>query len=176
MKKFEKRVAHRINGNIRAGSLRVIGEDGNNYGVITTVEAQKIADEQGVDLIEISPEADPPVAKIMEYGKFHYELAKKQKTSKAGSKATETKAVQIKIGTGDHDLELKAKNASKWLTEGHRIKAELYLSGRAKYMQEAFLKERLERILKLISVPYKIAEPLKKSPRGMALVIERDKK
>ena len=176
MKKFEKRTQHRLNEAIRAAELRVILENGDNLGVMKTEDALAKARELGVDLIEISPEAVPPVAKIMEYGKFLYELAKKQKTSKAGSKATETKAVQIKIGTGDHDLELKAKNASKWLSEGHRIKAELYLSGRAKYMQEAFLKERLERILKLISVPYKIAEPLKKSPRGMALVIEREKK
>ncbi len=176
MKKFEKRVAHRINGAIRATELRVIAEDGDNYGVIPTSEALRIAEEKGLDLIEISPDAVPPVAKIMEYGKFLYELAKKQKTSKAGSKATETKAIQIKIGTGDHDLELKAKTASKWLSEGHRIKAELYLSGRSKFMQETFLKERLERILKLISVPYRIAESLKKSPRGIALVIEREKK
>ncbi len=143
---------------------------------MTFKEALTKAHEKGLDLIEISPNATPPVAKIMEYGKYQYEENKKQKKAKSGAKQAETKSIQIKIGTGDHDLELKAKNASKWLAEGHRIKVELFLSGRAKYMQEAFLRERLDRVLHLITETYKIAEPVKRGPKGLMLVIEREAK
>ncbi len=164
----------RINNYIRSPELRVIDADGSNLGVISLSTALKRAQEQGLDLIEISPNAVPPVAKIMEYGKYLYAENKKQKKAKAGAKPTETKSVQVKIATGDHDLELKAKNASKWLLEGHRIKVELFLSGRSKYMQESFLKERIDRFMHLITEPYKIAEPLKRIPKGLMLTIERD--
>ncbi len=134
-----------------------------------------MAEERGVDLIEIAPQAQPPIAKLMDFGKYQYELAKKAKLAKKGAKPTETKAIQIKIQTGDHDLELKAKTASKWLKEGHRIKVELYLSGRAKGMQEPFLRERLDRVLHFITENYKIAEPHKRGPKGLSIVIERDR-
>jgi translation initiation factor IF-3 len=165
----------RINNQIRATELRVIGFEGENLGVMATKDAIELARSKGLDLIEISPNATPPIAKIMEYGKFQYEQNKKQKKAKAGAKPTETKSIQVKIATGDHDLALKAKTASTWLKEGHRIKIELYLSGRAKYMQEAFLKERLERILHLITEHYKIADGFKKGPKGIVVTIERDK-
>ena len=153
----------------------MIGEENTNLGVLSLEEALKQAREQDLDLIEISPLADPPVAKIMSYGKFQYEQNKKQKKAKAGAKATETKSIQIKIRTGEHDLEMNAKTISKWLKEGHRIKIELYLSGRTKYMAENFLRERLDRILHLITEEYHVAEPHKKGPKGLALVIERGK-
>ncbi len=164
----------RINNQIRATELRVIDADGTNLGQITTKEALEIAQRQELDLIEISPLANPPVAKIMNYGKFMYELNKKAKKAKAGAKATETKSIQVKVGTGDGDLALKAKQASTWLKEGHRIKVELFLKGRTKYMDENFLKERLDRVLHLITEQYKIAEALKKVPKGLMLTIERE--
>jgi translation initiation factor IF-3 len=164
----------RINNQIRATELRVILEEGENLGVLSLADALAKARELGVDLIEVSPNAQPPVAKIMDFGKYQYMEAKKAKKMKAGAKSSETKAIQIKVGTGDHDLELKAKTASKWLAEGHRIKVELYLSGRAKYMADAFLKERLDRVLKLITEHYKIAEAPKRGPKGLLLTIERD--
>ena len=164
----------RINNQIRATELRVILESGENLGVISLKEALEKARELGQDLIEVSPNAVPPVAKIMDFGKYQYLEAKKAKKMKAGAKTSETKSIQIKVGTGDHDLELKAKTASKWLAEGHRIKVELYLSGRVKFMDEKFLKERLDRVLKLITENYKISDPAKRGPKGLALTIERD--
>lgn len=164
----------RINNQIRATELRVIDADGTNLGQITTKEALEIAQRQELDLIEISPLANPPVAKIMNYGKFMYELNKKAKKAKAGAKATETKSIQVKVGTGDGDLAQKAKQASTWLKEGHRIKVELFLKGRTKYLDESFLKDRLDRVLHLITEQYKIAEPLKKVPKGLMLTIERE--
>lgn len=165
-------MAHtRINHQITAPELRVIGAEGENVGVITLQAALQMAHDAGLDLIEISPKANPPVAKIMDYGKFQYDENKKQKTSKARVQITEVKTLQVKIGTGEHDLELKAKKASEWLKEGHKIKIDLFLPGRSKYLDQNFLKERLARILKLIPAEVKADEP-KKSPKGLTVVIE----
>lgn len=166
----------RINNYIRAAELRVLDENGDNIGVMTLRDALNLAHEKGLDLIEINPNSNPPLAKIMEYGKFQYDLNKKQKLAKSKAKITETKSIQIKIGTGEHDLALKAKMASDWLKDGHRIKIELYLAGRAKYMEEGFLKERLARILHLITEEYKIADDMKKGPKGITVTIEKNKK
>jgi translation initiation factor IF-3 len=166
----------RINNQIRASELRVIDSEGVNLGILSTKEALEKAYAEGLDLIEISPNAVPPIAKITDYGKYQYEQNKKQKKAKANAKPTETKSIQVKVGTGEHDLDLKAKTASKWLKEGHRIKVELFLSGRSKYMNDAFHKERLERVLHLITENYKVAEPYKKSPKGVMIMIERDTK
>lgn len=165
----------RINKQIRAEELRVIDAAGDNRGVMKLAEALALAEAEGVDLIEVGPNAAPPIAKLMEWGKYQYEQKKKLQKAKTGAKASETKSIQIKIGTGDHDLDLKAKTASKWLKEGHRIKVELFLRGRSKGMGEPFLKERLDRVLHFITEHYKIAEPHKRSPKGLAIVIERDK-
>jgi translation initiation factor IF-3 len=163
----------RINHQIKAAELRVIGPQGENIGVVSFADAMQRAQEAGLDLIEISPSAVPPVAKIMDFGKYQYDQNKKQKAAKARVKEVETKSLQVKVGTGDHDLELKAKKASEWLAEGHRIKIDLFLTGRSKYMEFNFLKERLDRVLKLITQEYKVAEAPKKGPKGLTMVIER---
>ncbi len=165
----------RINNQIRAKELRVIDSENQNLGVLSIKDALELAQSKDLDLIEISPNATPPVAKIMNFGKYQYEASKKLKKTRAGAKMTETKSIQVKIGTGDHDLELKAKTASKWLKEGHRIKIELFLAGRAKYMDEKFLKERLERVLHLITEEYKISDNYKRGPKGLFLTIEKAK-
>lgn len=164
----------RINNEIRAQELRVIGAEGENLGVLPLSEALEAAKRAGLDLIEISPSAVPPVAKITDYGKFEYERSKKEKIAKAKVKISETKEVQIKVGTGENDMLLKAKKAAEWLAEGHRVRAELFLKGRYKGMGEEFLKERLEKFLLRIPYAYKVAEPITRSPKGFAGVIERD--
>ncbi len=163
----------RVNKQIRAAEVRVIGPQGENYGVLPISEALSRAEELELDLIEISPNAVPPVAKIMEYGKFHYEQQKKRREMKAKSHVTETKGVQVKIGTGENDLNLKAKKAAEWLKEGHRVKVDLFLWGRYKYMEFNFLKDRLELFLKMIPEPYKLADPIAKSPKGLSTVLEK---
>jgi translation initiation factor IF-3 len=162
-----------INQSIRAKELRVIDANGENLGVISTQEALRLAGEAGLDLIEISPMAQPPVAKIMDHGKYQYELKKKAKEVKAKSHVTETKGMQVKIGTGEHDLALKAKRVAGWLEEGHRVKIDLFLWGRYKYMEESFLKERLSRFLKIIPAEYRIADEIKRSPKGFSTTLER---
>lgn len=151
----------------------MIGPEGENIGVISRDEALAKATEAGLDLIEISPQAKPPVAKITDYGKHQYEMKKKAREVKKNAHATEVKTIQVKIGTGEHDLNIKAKRASDWLKEGHRIKFDLFLPGRAKYMEKNFLVERMERMLNLLSVDYKIADGPKKSPKGLTTILER---
>ena len=165
----------RINNQIRASEVRVILHTGENLGVLSLKDALEKAQSLGLDLIEVTSTTNPPIAKIADYGKYKYEQNKKDKKSKAGAKRTETKSIQIKIGTGDNDLAMKARKASEWLKEGHRIKVELFLSGRSKYMPDAFLKERLDRVLHLITENFKIAEAYKKGPKGPTITIEKEK-
>ena len=164
-----------INGEIRARELRVIGGGGENLGVLTLKDALAAAEQAGMDLIEISPKAVPPVAKIADYGRFEYERRKKEKAVKAKAKVSETKEVQIKVGTSEHDQGLKARKAGEWLAEGHRVRAELFLKGRYKGMDENFLKERLAKFIERIPHAHRLAEPIEKSPKGFAGVIERAK-
>ncbi len=163
----------RINHQIRVPELRVITEDGQNLGILSFSDALKKAEEMGLDLIEISPNAVPPIAKIMDYGKFQYAEKKKQKDSKAKIQNIEIKSLQVKIATDEHDLIMKAGQASKWLKEGHRVKILLFLSGRAKFLNKDFLNERMERLLKLVTEEYKIAEAPQKGPKGITVTIER---
>jgi len=164
----------RINNQIKSKELRVVTDTGENLGVMLTNDAMAKAKEMGLDLIEISPNAKPPVAKIMDYGKFQYDTKKKAKEAKAKAHNTETKSIQIKVTTGEHDLALKARRASEWLKEGHRIKVELYLRGREKGTTKEFQQERLERVLNLVAENYKIADAFKKGPKGLMVTIERD--
>lgn len=165
----------RINKEIRAKELRIIHDTKGNLGVMDTAAALKLAIEDKLDLIEISPEAVPPVAKITDYGRFQYTAQKKEREARAKAHTTETKVIQIKIGTGEHDLMLKAKKVNEWLKEGHRVRVDLFLAGRAKYLDPKFLEERLERVLILISEEYKIAEAPKRGPKGLTTVLERAK-
>ncbi len=169
----------KINDGIRSLEVRVISDDLGNLGVMKTRDAIAKAKELGLDLIEISPDAVPPVAKIMDYGKFLYGQSKKQKEikvkTKAASASGEVKNVQIKVGTGDHDIEMKANKTMEWLNDGNRVKVELFLKGRSKYMDKKFLQERLERILKFITLPHRIVDGFKDSPKGIVVTIEKIK-
>lgn len=174
-RKENQGVSAQINDAIRAPQVRVISDDDGNLGVLNTRDAIKKAYDSGMDLVMISPQADPPVAKITDYGKHMYDTKKKAKEVKAKATTLETKSIQVKVGTGEGDLGIKAKRASKWLAEGHRIKVELFLRGRVKYLGKEFHEERLNRILALISEPHKIVDGPKQSPKGIMVTLERDK-
>ncbi|MBP9789243.1 MAG: translation initiation factor IF-3 [Bacteroidia bacterium] len=165
----------KINNDIRAIEVRVLSDELGNLGVMKTRDAIAKAMELGMDLVEISPDAHPPVAKIVDYGKFTYAQKKKQKDikSKQNTASSEVKNVQIKVGTGEHDIAIKAKRASEWLAEGHRVKIELFLRGRIKAMGKEFLQERLQRIVNEISVEHKVIDGFKESPKGIVVTLER---
>ncbi|MDO8482011.1 MAG: translation initiation factor IF-3 [bacterium] len=166
----------RMNDGIRAREVRLLGPEGENFGITPIKDALAKAAELGLDLIEISPNANPPVAKITDYGKFKYEQKKKEKEVKSKAHVTETKVTQVKIGTSERDMHIKASKVAIWLREGHRAKIDLFLWGRYKYMEFSFLKERLERFLAIIPESYKIADDIRKGPKGLSVVIESDSK
>lgn len=172
-RQFGKDTRTRINHAIRARELRVIGPDGKNLGTLSLADALAAAEAAKLDLIEISPNAKPPVAKITDFGQYRYDTKRKASVAKSKAHVTETKSAQVKIGTGEHDQQLKAKRIAEWLSEGHRVKVDLFLWGRYKYMEAAFLKERLDRFLKIIPIEYKVADPMKKSPKGFTTTLER---
>ena len=165
----------RLNDAIRAKEMRVVGPEGENFGIMSSDDALKKAQEMGLDLIEVSGNASPPVAPIADLGKYKYEMKKKAKDVKAKAHVTETKTTQVKIGTGERDMHLKASQAAGWLREGHRVKVDLFLWGRYKYMDFNFLKGRLERFLAIIPESFKIADDIRKGLKGLSVVIERDK-
>lgn len=167
----------RINDGIRAPEVRVISDEGN-LGVMKIEEAMRLAREQGVDLIEVTAEANPPIVKLMDYGKFQYEQKKHTKDQRAKQRQAmvEVKQVQIKSGTGVADLELKAKKASEWLVEGNRLKIELYLPGRSKSLDRTFLHDRINRFLTFLTTPYSIVEGFKEIPKGIQIIVEKSRK
>lgn len=180
MRKSRRKIAEdlgiRINGQITAPEVRVLTDDGENLGVMSVEEALKKAESFGKDLVEISPNARPVVVKITDYGRYKYDLKRKTREAKQKQKSVETKTVQVKPGTGEGDLLVKAKNISKWLKEGHRIKLELFLRGRIKYAEKDFLEERMNRVLHFVSEPYTIADGPKKSPKGLTAILEKASK
>jgi translation initiation factor IF-3 len=175
LKKLNNLKKPRINNEIKSAEVRVLDENGKNIGVFGTREAQAMAKEKELDLIEISPKASPPIAKIMDFGKYMYLEKKKEREASKNAHEQEMRNVRIHLGTSIRDLSLKAKKVDEFLRDGDRVRVELFLKGREKYLDKDFLKERLERILNLISEQHKVLQEVKKGPRGIATIIERTK-
>ena len=121
---------HQINEEIRDREVRLIGEDGEQFGIISSREALNIADEKGLDLVKISPNAQPPVCKLMNYGKYVYELAKKSKEAKKNQKVVEVKEVWLSMTIDVGDLNVKAKQTQKFLSAGNKVKVSIRMRGR----------------------------------------------
>lgn len=120
----------RLNYAIRAQSLRVIDQSGNQIGVISKNEALQIASEQGLDLVEISPSANPPVAKIVDWGKFNYQRTKQLQKNRRNTKTLEVKQMRFGLKIGGHDLEVKLNKVRKFLDNGHKVKLVIFYRGR----------------------------------------------
>jgi translation initiation factor IF-3 len=136
-----KEAEHRINNFIRVPQVRLVG-DNVTMGVYPTQEALRMAQAQELDLVEISPQADPPVCKIIDYNKFLYDKKRKEKEMKAKSKSAELKEIRFTPGTDDHDFDFKARHAENFLKEGNKVKAYVQFKGRA-----IMFKERGELVL-----------------------------
>jgi len=121
-----------INEEIRAKELRVIGTDGAQLGIMSRAEALELADEKKLDLVCISPKANPPVCKILDYGKYKYELQKKEKEAKKKQKSMQVKEIRLSTFIEDHDIMVKAKTGSKFLKDGDKLKVSLRFRGREK--------------------------------------------
>lgn len=164
----------RFNNEIRASELRVIGSAGENLGIKPLGEALELAHKEGLDLIEIAPTAKPPVARIMDRGKYQYQFEKEARKSRKKAKEIEIKGIRVRLGTGTHDIIRKAKKAEEFLRSGDRVQVQLTLRGREKYLDKKFIRERLNKILEAVTVSFKITEEPKKSPRGLIITIEPD--
>ena len=130
----------RMNEKIRAREIRVIGEDGEQFGILTVSEALALAAEKSLDLVEISPNATPPVCKIMDYGKFKYEKTKKDKENKKKQKNVVIKEIRIKPHIDEHDKETKISQIKKFIEKEYKVKISLRLSGREKLHAESAVK------------------------------------
>jgi translation initiation factor IF-3 len=136
-----KEAEHRINHFIRVSQVRLVG-DNVTMGVYSTQDALKMAQQLELDLVEISPQVDPPVCKIIDYNKFLYDKKRKEKEMKAKSKSAELKEIRFTPGTDDHDFDFKARHAENFLKEGNKVKAYVQFKGRA-----IMFKERGELVL-----------------------------
>ncbi|MGL4283963.1 translation initiation factor IF-3 [Eubacterium aggregans] len=125
-----KDIQHEINERIRDREIRVIDSDGNMLGVMSSKEAQRIADEKNLDLVKVSPNAKPPVCKILDYGKFRYEEMRRLKEAKKNQKAVVIKEIRMSVRVEEHDIQVKAKNAIKFLDQGNRVKLTIRFRGR----------------------------------------------
>ncbi|BBM36495.1 translation initiation factor IF-3 [Pseudoleptotrichia goodfellowii] len=130
----------RMNERIRAREIRVIGEDGEQFGILSVNEAIALANEKGLELVEISPNATPPVCKIMDYGKFKYEKTKKEKENKKKQKNVVIKELRIKPHIDEHDKETKISQIEKFIAKEYKVKVSLRLSGREKMHAESAIK------------------------------------
>ncbi len=119
-----------INEEIVAKEVKVIDENGEQLGIMSVAEAQKIADEKQLDLVEVAPGSDPVVCKIMDYGKYKYEQTRKEKESKKKQKVVEIKEIRLSSTIDTHDFEFKSKNARKFLEDGNKVKATIKFKGR----------------------------------------------
>ena len=173
-KHFEKRL--HLNNQIRASQIQVIDFDGKQLGILPTHEALRLANERALDLVEVSPTAQPPIAKIMDYGKYMYQKEKREREGRPGkSPAQEIKTVKIGFKTGAHDLLVRAEQAARFLQKGHRVKLELALRGREKSMADLG-RTKLESFVKMISEPFLLEEQAKRSPSGFNLLIKPENK
>lgn len=128
------------NAQIRDRSVRVISDDGEQLGVMSSREAMNIADDKGLDLVKVSPNANPPVCKIMDYGKYRFEQAKKQKEAKKNQKIIVLKEMRLSATIDKHDMQVKAKNVNKFLVAGDKVKVTIRFKGRQMTHTEKGLK------------------------------------
>ena len=123
-------VMHQLNEEIRDKELRLIGNGGDQLGIMSAEEALRIADEQGLDLVKISPQANPPVCKLMDYGKYRFEQSKREKEARKNQHVVEIKEIRMSPGIDVGDFNVKLKNAQKFLADGDRVKVSVRFRGR----------------------------------------------
>lgn len=153
--------------------VRVVDAQGKNLGIMDTKDALKLAQEQGLDLVSITDKVDPPVCKIIDYGKYLYQEEKKKRQQKP--QKGEMKTIRLGFNISLHDMEIRANNVERFLKEGHRIFIEMPLRGREKMLKE-FAKEKFNSFLNLLTekgMSYKIERELKLEPRGLTIILSK---
>lgn len=159
-----------INGQIRDKEVRVIAENGDQLGIMPVKEAMKLAQEAELDLVKIAPKAQPPVCKIIDYGKYRYELARKEKEAKKKQKTVEVKEVRISPNIDTNDLNTKVNNAKKFIAKGNKVKVTLRFRGREMaHMQQS--KHILDDFAEMLADVAVVEKPAKLEGRSMSMVL-----
>ena len=159
-----------INGQIRDKEVRVIAENGDQLGVMPVKEAMKLAQEAELDLVKIAPKAQPPVCKIIDYGKYRYELERKEKEAKKKQKTVEVKEVRISPNIDTNDLNTKVNNAKKFIAKGNKVKVTLRFRGREMaHMQQS--KHILDDFAEMLAEVAVVEKPAKLEGRSMSMVL-----
>ncbi|NLR92686.1 translation initiation factor IF-3 [Flammeovirga agarivorans] len=161
--------SHRINHQIRVKEVRLVGENVEN-GIVSRDEAMRLADDQGLDLVEISPNAKPPVCKVIDYSKFKYEQKKREKELKAKASKTVVKEIRFGPNTDQHDLDFKTKHAVKFLNDGNKVKAYVHFHGRTIIYKDRG-KELLKRFAEKIQEHGKVEGQMRVEGRRMIMFI-----
>ncbi|MEC9267169.1 MAG: translation initiation factor IF-3 [Alphaproteobacteria bacterium] len=160
----------RVNEEITARQVRVIDDDGENHGVITVEEGIRIAEAAGLDLVEVSPNADPPVCKILDYGKFKYEQQKRKNEARKKQKTIEVKEIKFRPNIEQHDYEVKMRSLKKFIEEGDKVKVTLRFRGREMAHQELGL-EVLQRVQAEMEEAAKVEQRPNMEGRQMIMVL-----
>ena len=159
-----------INGQIRDKEIRVIGENGDQLGIMSPKEAMKLAQEADLDLVKIAPKAQPPVCKIIDYGKYRYELARKEKEAKKKQKTVEVKEVRLSPNIETNDLNTKVNNAKKFISKGNKVKVTLRFRGREMaHVQQS--KHILDDFAKQLEDVATVEKAAKLEGRNMSMVL-----
>lgn len=162
----------KVNQEIRAEEVRLIDDEGAQIGVFPKQEAILKAQEKSMDLVEVVPKARPPVAKIMDYGKYQYIKKKQEKKNKLKSKQNEVKGIRLGVKTEKHDIEIKRKKVEAFLQKGYKVSIDIILKGREKvYMNKA--REVLKEFVEGLDEEVEYEDKIKKSPRGLNAVIKK---
>jgi len=162
-----------MNYRIRAKEVRLIDEVGSQLGVLPLEEALSKAKEKGLELIQVTEKVDPPVCKIMDYGKYLYNQKKKEKQTKHHH-AGELKGIRLTFGISEHDIETRAKQAQKFLKKGNKIRIEMKLKGRERAHQD-FAKEKIQKFIEIVQkeIPVKTERDIRRQPRGITMIIAK---
>lgn len=160
----------RINEEIRCKEVRLIDDAGEQRGVMAPRDAMKIAAEKGLDLVEIAPNANPPVCRIMDYGKYKYEQSKREKEAKKNQKTISVKEVKLRPSIEDHDFMTKARNAAKFLADGDKVKVTIMFRGR-EITHPELGQELCERFAEELSGVAKVEKPAKVEGRNMIMIL-----
>jgi translation initiation factor IF-3 len=162
-----------VNNQIRAEKVRVIDESGKQLGIISLQEALRLARERNLDLVQVTEKVEPPVCKIIDYGKYLYRLQKKEKTAKI-KKGSELKGIRLGFNISPHDLEIRAKLAEKFLKKGDKVRIEMILRGREKGLSR-FAERKIHQFLEILEsiIPIKIEKELKRESRGFTMIISK---
>ena len=168
---------YRVNDQIRIREVRVIGDDGEQMGVMPTERAQEVAREAGLDLVEVAPSASPPVCRILDFGKFKYEQAKKKSEGRKKQRIVLLREVTMKPKIGQHDIDFKTRTACKLLGEGDKVKVTVMFRGR-EITHPEIGRELLQRVLQRIEetgIPLLIERPIGLEGRFMSVIVSEDR-